>query len=129
MYREVVRRTASLVAAWQCVGFCHGVLNTDNISLVGLTIDYGPFGFMDRFDPDFICNSSDDGGRYTYRRQPEMCKWNCQTLGETLAPAMPGQDWKAVLAAEFDATFEQEYSRRMHLKVRAPLDAVPVVRV
>lgn len=64
-YREITRRTAHLVAHWQCVGFCHGVLNTDNMSIIGDTIDYGPFGFLDRYDPDFICNSSDDNGRYT----------------------------------------------------------------
>jgi hypothetical protein len=55
-YKEVVTRTAHLVANWQSVGFCHGVLNTDNMSILGITIDYGPFGFMDAFDPDFICN-------------------------------------------------------------------------
>ena len=54
----MVKRTASLVAQWQCVGWCHGVLNTDNMSIVGVTIDYGPYGFMDRYDPGFICNGS-----------------------------------------------------------------------
>lgn len=57
-FEEIVRRTASLVAQWQCVGWCHGVLNTDNMSIVGVTIDYGPYGFMDRYDPGFICNGS-----------------------------------------------------------------------
>ena len=57
-FDAVVKRTASLVAHWQCVGWCHGVLNTDNMSIVGVTIDYGPYGFMDRFDPGFICNGS-----------------------------------------------------------------------
>jgi uncharacterized protein YdiU (UPF0061 family) len=58
MFRDVCQRTARLAAAWQCVGFCHGVLNTDNMSIVGLTLDYGPFGFMESYDPDFICNGS-----------------------------------------------------------------------
>lgn len=58
MFREVAKRTARLAAAWQSVGFCHGVLNTDNMSMLGLTIDYGPFGFMDRYDPGFVCNAS-----------------------------------------------------------------------
>lgn len=57
-FEEIVKRTAVLVAQWQCVGWCHGVLNTDNMSIVGVTIDYGPYGFMDRFDPDFVCNGS-----------------------------------------------------------------------
>lgn len=72
-YEEVVRSTAELVSKWQCVGFTHGVLNTDNMSLLGLTIDYGPYGFMDFFDPQFVPNGSDSGGRYSYEKQPEVC--------------------------------------------------------
>lgn len=71
-YEEVVRSTAELVSKWQCVGFTHGVLNTDNMSLLGLTIDYGPYGFMDFFDPQFVPNGSDSGGRYSYEKQPEV---------------------------------------------------------
>lgn len=66
MFETIVEKTAHMVALWQCVGFCHGVLNTDNMSMLGLTIDYGPFGFMEDFDPNFICNHSDDQGRYSY---------------------------------------------------------------
>ncbi len=84
-FREVVKRTAELVAHWQCVGWCHGVLNTDNMSIVGVTIDYGPYGFMDFYNPDYICNGSDDGGRYSYAKQPEMCKWNCGKFAEAIA--------------------------------------------
>lgn len=69
-FEEVVRSTAELVSKWQCVGFTHGVLNTDNMSILGLTIDYGPYGFMDFFDPKFVPNGSDSGGRYSYERQP-----------------------------------------------------------
>lgn len=61
VYKEVLRRTARMVAKWQMVGWCHGVLNTDNMSILGLTLDYGPFAFMDRFDWDFICNTSGEG--------------------------------------------------------------------
>ncbi len=64
-FEEIVKRTASLVAQWQCVGWCHGVLNTDNMSIVGVTIDYGPYGFMDRYDPGFICNGSGKISRIT----------------------------------------------------------------
>ena len=63
-FRELARRTAHMVAKWQSVGWCHGVLNTDNMSIVGLTIDFGPFGFMEDFDPQYICNSSDNEGRH-----------------------------------------------------------------
>lgn len=78
-FKEVVRRTAETAAHWQCVGFCHGVLNTDNMSILGLTIDYGPFGFLDLYDPNFICNGSDHDGRYKYSAQPEVCKWCVQS--------------------------------------------------
>lgn len=87
-FREVVLRTARLVAQWQCVGFCHGVLNTDNMSILGLTLDYGPYGFMDRFDPDFICNASDNSGRYSYQAQPAICRWNLARLAEALGPEL-----------------------------------------
>ena len=66
MYGELVKSTAKMVALWQCYGFCHGVLNTDNMSMLGLTIDYGPYGFLEHFDPKFACNHSDDQGRYRY---------------------------------------------------------------
>lgn len=65
-FEEVVKRTVKLVALWQCYGFCHGVLNTDNMSILGLTIDYGPYAFMEHFKPSFICNFSDTDGRYSY---------------------------------------------------------------
>lgn len=115
MYREVVARTARLVAEWQCVGWCHGVLNTDNMSIVGVTIDYGPFGFLDRYDPKFICNSSDDGGRYTYEKQPEICKWNCEKLAEAIQDAVPLEKSKAELHI-FDEEFSKHYMSKMRKK-------------
>nr|XP_023671011.1 selenoprotein O isoform X2 [Paramormyrops kingsleyae] len=96
-FREVTRRTARLVAQWQCVGFCHGVLNTDNMSILGLTLDYGPFGFMDRFDPDFVCNASDNMGRYSYQAQPAVCRWNLACLAEALGPELPEGQAQAIL--------------------------------
>lgn len=116
-YKEVVQRTAKLVAAWQCVGWCHGVLNTDNMSILGLTIDYGPFGFMDRYAEDFICNASDDGGRYAYSKQPEICKWNCQKLAEDIQDALPLEKSLSELEAIFDRTYEEEYFGRMKKKL------------
>lgn len=90
-FKEITIRTALLVAKWQAVGFCHGVLNTDNMSILGLTIDYGPFGFMEHFDPNHICNHSDrDRARYTYKNQPSMCKWNLFKLAEALSEYIPG---------------------------------------
>ncbi|GAB5574384.1 protein adenylyltransferase SelO [Prionailurus iriomotensis] len=124
-FREVTRRTARMVAEWQCVGFCHGVLNTDNMSIVGLTIDYGPFGFLDRYDPDHVCNASDNAGRYAYSKQPEVCKWNLQKLVEALEPELPRELGEAILAEEFDAEFRRHYLQKMRRKlglVRAELE-------
>eukprot|EP00993_Chasmostoma_nieuportense_P005495 NODE_611_length_2024_cov_47.326832_g568_i0.p1 GENE.NODE_611_length_2024_cov_47.326832_g568_i0~~NODE_611_length_2024_cov_47.326832_g568_i0.p1 ORF type:complete len:609 (+),score=164.63 NODE_611_length_2024_cov_47.326832_g568_i0:3-1829(+) len=116
MYREVVHRTATLVAHWQTVGFCHGVLNTDNMSLVGLTIDYGPFGFMETYDPDYICNASDNSGRYSYKAQPAICRWNLAKLAEAWAPTLPQATALTVLP-EYDAVYLREYTRLMSRKL------------
>ncbi|XP_024137094.1 selenoprotein O1 [Oryzias melastigma] len=115
-FREVVRRTARMVAQWQCVGFCHGVLNTDNMSILGLTLDYGPFGFMDRFDPNFICNASDNSGRYSYQAQPAVCRWNLVKLAEALAPELPPDRAGAVMDEYLDA-FNSFYLENMRKKL------------
>uniref|UniRef100_A0A8C3S5N3 Selenoprotein O n=1 Tax=Chelydra serpentina TaxID=8475 RepID=A0A8C3S5N3_CHESE len=116
-FREVTKRTARMVAEWQCVGFCHGVLNTDNMSIVGLTIDYGPFGFMDRYDPEHICNGSDNAGRYAYNKQPEICKWNLGKLAEVLVPELPSEISELILEDEYDAEFERHYLQKMRKKL------------
>eukprot|EP00803_Ostreobium_quekettii_P004631 evm.model.scf_672.7 EVM.evm.TU.scf_672.7 scf_672:31562-38836(-) len=87
--KEVCRTTGKLVASWQSVGFVHGVLNTDNMSILGLTIDYGPFGFLDRFDPYYTPNVTDykGGGRYAFRNQSEVCQWNLVQLAQALMAA------------------------------------------
>ena len=86
LFAAISRRSAELVAHWQSVGFCHGVLNSDNISILGLTIDYGPFGMMDRFQMDHICNHSDSQGRYAYHRQPQIMHWNMACLAGGMLP-------------------------------------------
>ena len=85
-FTEVCEKTAIMAARWQTVGFVHGVLNTDNMSILGLTIDYGPFGFVDAFDPAFSPNISDiqSGGRYAFKNQTEICQWNLIRLGDAL---------------------------------------------
>uniref|UniRef100_A0A671VIF9 Selenoprotein O n=1 Tax=Sparus aurata TaxID=8175 RepID=A0A671VIF9_SPAAU len=115
-FREVMVRTAKLVAQWQCVGFCHGVLNTDNMSILGLTLDYGPFGFMDRFDPDFVCNASDKRGRYSYQAQPFVCRWNLARLAEALGSELEAAQAGAVLD-EFTLTYEAFYLGIMRKKL------------
>lgn len=117
-FKEVVKKTAILVAKWQCVGFCHGVLNTDNMSILGLTLDYGPFGFMDRFDPDHICNTSDDGGRYTYIKQPEICLWNLQKFAEAIQGAVPLSKTLPLLdtySVEYEKCFLEEMRSKFGL--------------
>ncbi|XP_030649156.1 protein adenylyltransferase SelO-1, mitochondrial-like [Chanos chanos] len=115
-FREVTVRTARLVALWQTVGFCHGVLNTDNMSILGLTLDYGPFGFMDRFDPEFVCNASDKRGRYSYEAQPYVCRWNLARLADAL-----GSELQAACAGpildEFIPMYESFYVANMRRKL------------
>lgn len=84
----VVDRTAALIAQWQSVGFCHGVMNTDNMSILGITLDYGPYGFLDGFDAHHVCNHSDEGGRYAYDRQPVIGHWNCARLIQSCIPLL-----------------------------------------
>jgi uncharacterized protein YdiU (UPF0061 family) len=86
LFKGISKRNAMLVAQWQAVGFCHGVLNSDNISVLGLTIDYGPFGFLDQFQIDHICNHSDHSGRYAYHRQPQIMHWNMACLASAMLP-------------------------------------------
>jgi uncharacterized protein YdiU (UPF0061 family) len=93
---EVVARTARLLAAWQAVGFCHGVMNTDNFSVLGLTLDYGPFGFIDAFDSHHICNHTDEGGRYAYDQQPVIGHWNCSRLLQATLPLLAQKPEAAV---------------------------------
>jgi uncharacterized protein YdiU (UPF0061 family) len=88
LYREIAQKTAWLVAQWQTIGFVHGVLNTDNLSIDGITIDYGPYGFLEYYDPEYTPNGSDHSARYAYSEQPTICGWNLGKLGEALNEAL-----------------------------------------
>ncbi len=99
LLQVVAERTAALVAQWQAVGFCHGVMNTDNMSMLGLTLDYGPFGFLDAFDPGHVCNHTDQQGRYAYARQPNVAFWNLHALAQGLLPLLDDGD-EALAALE-----------------------------
>ncbi|WP_130434971.1 protein adenylyltransferase SelO [Rivibacter subsaxonicus] len=120
MLSEVARRTAELIAQWQAVGFCHGVMNTDNMSLLGLTIDYGPFGFLDGFDPGHVCNHSDHQGRYAYARQPGVAWWNLQALATALLPQL-GADEDAASEAALEAIepYRSALSAALSARMRA----------
>ena len=113
---EIVYRTAELVARWQAVGFCHGVMNTDNMSILGLTIDYGPYGFLDGFDWNHVCNHSDDAGRYAYNMQPKIAHWNLYCLGQALLPLMEMEEAEAALQ-KFEPAFETAYATLMRAKL------------
>jgi uncharacterized protein YdiU (UPF0061 family) len=114
---EVTRRTAVLMAQWQAVGFMHGVMNTDNMSILGITIDYGPFGFMDAFDPHHICNHSDHHGRYAYDTQPDVAYWNCAMLGRTLLPLIGGEDDTRAALNLFGPAFSAKWDELLHAKL------------
>ncbi len=103
LLREVVQRTARLIAQWQLVGFAHGVMNTDNMSVLGLTMDYGPFGFLDAYEPGFICNHSDHQGRYAFDKQPEIGLWNLTCFAQALLPLLDPDDGEAAVAQARDA--------------------------
>ena len=114
----VAERTADLLAGWQAVGFCHGVMNTDNLSMLGLTIDYGPFGFLDAFDPQHICNHSDQQGRYAFARQPSVALWNLYALAQALLPLV-ADDVDAVKDAlePYKTRFASAMTQRMRDKL------------
>ena len=115
LLREVTRRTALLMAQWQAVGFSHGVMNTDNMSILGLTLDYGPFGFLDAFNPGYICNHSDTSGRYAFDQQPDMAAWNITKLAQTFVPLMSVETASAAIA-DYPQQFGQAYIERMAAK-------------
>jgi serine/tyrosine/threonine adenylyltransferase len=117
LLEAVSERTAAMVAQWQAVGFCHGVMNTDNMNILGLTIDYGPFQFLDAFDPGHICNHSDPGGRYAYNKQPNIAYWNLFCLGQALLPLMEDQALALAALEPYKAAFPREFEGRMRAKL------------
>ena len=122
---EVTARTAELIAQWQSVGFCHGVMNTDNMSILGLTIDYGPFQFMDAYDPAHVCNHSDTQGRYAFQKQPHVAYWNLFCLGQALMPLIDVQENALAALEPFKDIYARAFARRMSAKLgfAEPVDA------
>ena len=122
LLKKVSLQTADLIAHWQAIGFCHGVMNTDNMSMLGLTLDYGPFGFMDGFDPGHICNHSDDRGRYAYARQPAVAFWNLHALAQGLLPLLPGeQEAAGERLLEAVESYRERFASQMLARMRAKL--------
>lgn len=114
---EVTRRTARMIAGWQSVGFMHGVMNTDNMSILGLTLDYGPFGFMEAFDVNHICNHTDQGGRYSYANQVAIGHWNCYALGNALLPLIGTVDDAQEALDVYMPAFEARLDELLHAKL------------
>ena len=114
-FNEVVKRTAVMIARWQAQGFSHGVMNTDNMSILGLTIDYGPFGFLETYNPKFVCNHSDHEGRYAFEQQPGIALWNLARLGDSLESLIDAKQSKAVLD-NYQAYLVKAYSKLMRQK-------------
>jgi uncharacterized protein YdiU (UPF0061 family) len=116
LFAAVVARTIDLAAAWQAAGFMHGVMNTDNCSILGLTLDYGPYGFMEAFDSAHVCNHSDEGGRYAFAMQPAVWRWNCSALALALEP-LTARDALQAEITTFAEVYGAAYTARMRAKL------------
>lgn len=124
-FRTVLERTAALIARWQAYGFCHGVMNTDNMSILGITFDFGPYAFLDDFDARFICNHSDDTGRYSFENQVPIAHWNLAALAQALTPFAEVDKLRATLEL-FLPLYQSHYldlmRRRLGLRTAAEGD-------
>jgi uncharacterized protein YdiU (UPF0061 family) len=117
LLEQVSERTARMVAQWQAVGFCHGVMNTDNMSILGLTIDYGPFQFLDGYRPGHICNHSDHQGRYAFNKQPNIAYWNLYALGQALLPLIEDQELAIAALESYKSVFPDSFEAAMRTKM------------
>lgn len=113
---EGIGRQAALIAQWQTLGFCHGVINTDNAAILGLTLDLGPYGFMERFRAHHVCNASDTEGRYAYAAQPSIGQWNCERLIDACSALLTPAD-----ATTLRGVFAPAYARAVMQRWRAKL--------
>lgn len=116
LFADVIARTAETIAAWQAYGFVHGVMNTDNMSLLGLTLDYGPYAFQERFKPGWTPNHTDAEGRYAYDRQPGVALWNLMVLAQSLTPLVDAGRLRDRLD-DFEPALEAAYARRMRARL------------
>ncbi len=116
MYEEIVRKTAGLLAHWQAIGFNHGVMNTDNMSIASLTIDYGPYAFLDSYDFNYVCNHTDREGRYSFGNQPPVAYWNLSMLARALSPILSVERSEKALE-NFGDHFTEKYMKLMREKL------------
>jgi len=116
LLNKIFSRTAALMASWQASGFCHGVMNTDNMSVAGETFDFGPYAFLDDCKIHYICNHSDTEGRYAYSQQPNIGLWNCQVLGQAFSMILNPDEIDAALTLYVE-TYNQDYLQKMSAKL------------
>jgi uncharacterized protein YdiU (UPF0061 family) len=132
MFREIVERNAELIAKWQAYGFCHGVMNSDNMSILGITFDYGPYAFLDDFDANHICNHSDDSGRYSFSNQVPIAHWNLSALAQALTPFVKVEQLRESLGLFlplFQAHYQDLMRRRLGLSTADERDAALIERL
>ena len=125
-FRIIVKKTANMIAHWQACGFNHGVMNTDNMSILGETFDYGPYGFMEDYNPNHVCNHSDHQGRYAFKNQPYIGLWNCSALGHALSSLISEETQGEILQtyeAIFQDTLAELYRKKLGLDLSEPEDA------
>ena len=125
-FRVIVKETANMIAHWQACGFNHGVMNTDNMSILGETFDYGPYGFMEDYNPNLVCNHSDHQGRYAFKNQPYIGLWNCSALGHALSSLISEESQGEILQtyeAIFQNTLAELYRKKLGLDLAKPEDA------
>ena len=125
-FRVIVERTASMIARWQACGFNHGVMNTDNMSILGETFDYGPYGFMEDYLPSYVCNHSDHQGRYAFKNQPYIGLWNCSALGHALSSLIPEEAQGEILQTYeeiFQSTLAALFRKKLGLEQEESEDA------
>jgi len=131
---SVIKRTAKTIADWQLVGFAHGVMNTDNLSITGSTLDFGPYGFMERFEPTWINNHSDHSGRYVYQNQPSIAHWNLWVwLGQllplnTVDPLISKESLSSILSI-FEPEFLHQYTLGIAKKIGLRADQQGVLEL
>lgn len=116
LFKTIVESTAGLIAQWQAIGFNHGVMNTDNMSIHGITFDYGPFAFLDDFVPDYVCNHSDHGGRYAFSQQPSIGLWNLNALAQAFTRHVSVEQLTEALSS-FEPLLTSSYHRIMSTKM------------
>ena len=125
-FRVIVARTATMIAQWQACGFNHGVMNTDNMSILGETFDYGPYGFMEDYLPSYVCNHSDHQGRYAFKNQPYIGLWNCSALGHALSSLISEEAQGEILQTYeeiFQSTLAELFRKKLGLEQEESEDA------